>query len=87
MSRVYLEQVRIRASHLTDRVYIARFPKNNDRIALEKRDCTAELFAALIESMLEIGPSGTPRRKETSRDVKFGDKRFRVLIQFMGEEK
>lgn len=85
-SKMDLGLVRIRASHLTNKIFIARYAKNNDRVAIDKRECSAELAAALIESMLEIGPSGMPGARFKNgayRDIKVGSAVYRLSIQIV----
>lgn len=68
-----LEKVRIAHSPLTDSLYIYRHGKDAG-IALEKKDCEAMLFAALVEHMMFNA------RKGSHKVVSFGEKQYKITV-------
>jgi len=74
-----LKNVRIGHSPLTDSLYLFRHGKDVG-LALEKKDCEAQLFAALVEHMMLNAPKGS------HKVVRFGDQHYRITVTPWQEE-
>jgi hypothetical protein len=60
------------------KIYLYRYGKDKN-LALEKREAEKDVFAVLIEYMMDDAPKGS------SKTVMFGDKSFKISVEPISE--